>query len=98
MSAPLLDAAGAALDAAAGRFLAEALIRGVTDTVDAAVRTRPSHEGQNWQRWFSRSRPWSSVRHQTGAYSAQGPGRAVSRVGLTDAGSMRLQPATSLSG
>jgi len=36
MSAPLLDAAGAALDAATGRLLAEALIRGVPDTGDAA--------------------------------------------------------------
>jgi hypothetical protein len=35
MSAPLLDAAGAAMDAATGRLLAETLIRGVPDTVDA---------------------------------------------------------------
>jgi hypothetical protein len=35
MSGPLLDAARAALDAAAGRPLVEALIRGLADTVEA---------------------------------------------------------------
>ena len=36
MSGPLLDAARAALDAVAGRPLAEAPLRGLPDTVDAA--------------------------------------------------------------
>ena len=36
MSGQFLDAADAVLDAATGRPLAEALIRGVADTVDAA--------------------------------------------------------------
>jgi len=36
MRAPLLDVAGPALDAATGRLLAEAPLRGVPDTVDAA--------------------------------------------------------------